>query len=61
MINFVRFEEPTVVIGSNQNGMQWVIPFICGNTLPKHCRRTDCIFPTRVVIMELGKPIFSPE
>ncbi|MBV6523301.1 hypothetical protein HT665_06875 [Ursidibacter maritimus] len=41
--------------------MQWVIPFICGNTLPKHCRRTDCIFPTRVVIMELGKPIFSPE
>lgn len=61
LINFVRFEEPTVVIGSNQNGMQQVIPFTCGNTLPKCCRRIDGIFLIRVVIMELGKPIFSPE
>lgn len=61
LINFVRSEEPTVVIGSNQNGMQRVIPFICGNTLPNRCRRIDGIFLIRVVIIELGKPIFSPE
>ncbi|OZN24915.1 hypothetical protein CFY87_06190 [Actinobacillus seminis] len=60
LINLVRKKEPTVVIGLDQNGMQSVIPFIFGNTPSKHCRGTDGIFTIRVMIMELGKPVFSP-
>ncbi|WP_131330711.1 hypothetical protein [Glaesserella parasuis] len=57
----LRYEkEPTVVIGLDQNGKQSDIPLDVGNTPSKHCRGIDCIFTTRVIVMELGKPVFLP-
>lgn len=53
-------KEPKLLIGSDQKVGSRLFLFNVGIRHHKHCRGTDCIFTTRVIVMELGKPVFLP-